>query len=99
MQRLTTGFQEASAKQITLHDDDPDALETVLRYLYGLNPVDLAANETVAVVIRSVQVIITADKYGIDPQLNYDQHKEPHRLSEKTERSPNDLGRTQNVYC
>jgi hypothetical protein len=46
-----------------LHDDDPDALETVLRYLYGLDPVDLPTNDTAAAVIRSVQVIITADKY------------------------------------
>jgi hypothetical protein len=52
-----------------LHDDDPDALETVLRYLYGLGPVDLPTNEKAAVIIRSVQVIITADKYGIDRQL------------------------------
>jgi hypothetical protein len=52
-----------------LHDDDPDALETVLRYLYGLDPVDLTTSEMAAAVIRSVQVIITADKYGIDRQL------------------------------
>jgi hypothetical protein len=52
-----------------LHDDNPDALETILRYLYGLDPVDLPTCETAAAVIRSIQVIITADKYGIDHQL------------------------------
>jgi hypothetical protein len=52
-----------------LHDDNPDALETILRYLYGLDPVDLPTSETAAAVIRSIQVIITADKYGIDHQL------------------------------
>jgi len=52
-----------------LHGDDPDALETVLRYLYGLDAIELPTNDMGAKVIRSVQVIITADKYGIDRQL------------------------------
>lgn len=52
-----------------MHDDDPDALETILRYLYGLDAVDLPTNDIVAEVMRSIQVIITADKYGIDHQL------------------------------
>lgn len=62
-------IQEASAAEIILHDDNPDALETILRYLYGLDPVGLPTNETAAAVIRSIQVIITADKYGIDGRL------------------------------
>jgi hypothetical protein len=42
------GFQEAAAKEITLYDDDPDALETILRYLYGLDPIELPTDEMAA---------------------------------------------------
>ena len=58
-----TGFQEASVDEITLHGDDPDALETILRYLYGFDDDSPPKGELGIQTIHKVKVIITADKY------------------------------------
>ena len=62
-------FQEANATEITLHDDDPAALETTLRYLYGFGfktSLFVPLGGPVSEAIFVLQVLITADKYGVD---------------------------------
>jgi hypothetical protein len=54
-----------------LHDDDPDALVAVLCHLYGLGQGFLLEDHQdtrgpVAQTTHVLQVIITADKYGVD---------------------------------
>jgi len=60
------GFQESNAKEVTLHDDNPEALEIVLRYLYGFEDDLLSQGELIAQAIHVSRVIVAADKYGVD---------------------------------
>lgn len=75
-----TGFQEANAAEITLDEDDPDALGTIIRYLYGFENDSPFEGELVDQTLHKVQVIITADKYDLG-----------RKFTEKVERSLNDL--------
>ena len=54
-----------------MHDDDPDAMEAILRHLYGFDNDSVleARGHTGGLVAQAtyvLQVIITADKYGVD---------------------------------
>lgn len=68
--------QEAEAKEVGLFDDDPNALEAVLRFLYGqtnaievvhyqnLNSTVLSGSDLGCMEIGA-QVYVVADKYGV----------------------------------
>ena len=54
-----------------MHDDDPDAMAAILRHLYGFDNDSVleARGHTGGLVAQAtyvLQVIITADKYGVD---------------------------------
>ena len=61
---LTRCSQEAQKSEVTLLDDDPDAVEAVLRHLYNfaLEPSPPMCAETVKFYCN---VVVAADKYDI----------------------------------
>jgi len=62
--------QEANANEITLVDDDPDALQAALAYLYSFKykiPASIqAASSERAVTAFHLKVYTVADKYGLE---------------------------------
>lgn len=58
-------WQEANKKEITLYDDDPDALQAMLRHIYNfwLSPPSLFLG-TSAKVQFYCNVVVVSDKYG-----------------------------------
>ena len=56
--------QEANKKEITLHDDDPDAIEAMLRHIYNfwLRPPFLFLSTSMKVQFYC-NVVVVSDKY------------------------------------
>jgi hypothetical protein len=56
----TNGFAESDSNDITLHNDDASALESMFRYIYGL---DIMFPPGVPGVVLSIELYRVADKY------------------------------------
>jgi hypothetical protein len=64
---LTASSQEAKEKQVTLHDDDPDAAEAVIRHLYNY-ALEFEPSEGKNKVRFYCDFVVASDKYDI-PEL------------------------------
>jgi len=61
-------FEEASKSEIELLDDDADALDGVLRYCYGLDPMETVQTQgPVSELLSVVNIHALAEKYDILP--------------------------------
>ncbi|KAK6414476.1 hypothetical protein LTR95_017726 [Oleoguttula sp. CCFEE 5521] len=70
--KLFDNFQEASQSEITLHDDDPGAVTSMLYHLYSIDYTPLQRPPSIASgLLLTMQVFATADKYCVgDLQRN-----------------------------
>ncbi|KAH9207826.1 hypothetical protein DL95DRAFT_468345 [Leptodontidium sp. 2 PMI_412] len=60
------GFLEASMLTIVLEDDNPNAIDGMLRYLYGFDPMESCGSSLPAVTLKHVVYLYaTADKYDV----------------------------------
>lgn len=59
---LILRFQEANATTLTLYDDDPVAVNTMLRYFYGFDP---SSSDASSGIYTKLRLFAVAGKYGI----------------------------------
>lgn len=57
--RLTCASQESECHDLALHDDDPDALTTMIRHIYGFEP------EATEGIFTSLRLYTVTDKYNL----------------------------------
>lgn len=64
--KLIDKWQESGKKEITLYDDDPDALEAMLRHIYNfwLKPPSLSLSSSAKVQFYC-NVVVVSDKYAL----------------------------------
>lgn len=64
---LGSGFKEGSANTIELHEDDPEALDILIKFMYR-RPTDLSPPRyNVQPMTFAVKVYALADKYAVKP--------------------------------
>jgi hypothetical protein len=68
-------FREALENSIELHGDDPDAVITMLNYIYGMSPYEelnlvATADELAEELLKVVEVCVIADKYCVKGLLD-----------------------------